>query len=184
MDIIPTPKDQLINHLKQHRGLLIISGILLTICGFVFIGSTPFATLTSVYMFGFLMIFSGVIQLVTSFKTLQGMQKWGGIIFGIIYLVAGILAFKSPLATATALTWLLALFLIIGGITRVINAFQMRSISGWIWILISGILLFITGILILNNPTSPLWLLGLLLGLELFVRGINFLMLAFMIKRA
>lgn len=184
MDIIPTPKDQLINHLKQHRGLLIISGLLLTICGFIFIGSTTFATLTSVYLFGFLMIFSGIIQLIMSFKTLQGMQKLGGIIFGIAYLFAGILAFKSPLATATALTWVLALFLLIGGIARIINAFQMRSLSGWIWILISGILLFITGILILNNPTSPLWLLGLLLGLELFVRGINFLMLAFMIKRA
>lgn len=32
------------------------------------------------------------------------------------------------------------------------------------WILMSGVLLFITGILILNNPTSPLWLLGLFLG--------------------
>lgn len=184
MDTMPSPKDQLIAQLKQHRALLMISGILLTICGFIFIGSTTFATLTSVYMFGFIMIFSGIIQLFMSFKTLQGMQKWGGIIFAIFYLIAGILSFKSPLATATALTWILAVFLIIGGISRFIHAFQMKPLSGWGWILMSGVLLFITGILILNNPTSPLWLLGLFLGVELLMRGINFLMLAFAIKRA
>lgn len=184
MDIIPTPKEQLIDQLKQHRGLLIISGILLTICGLIFVGSTTFATLTSVYLFGFIMIFSGIIEIFMGFQTLQGSQKWIGIIFGILYLIAGFLAFKAPLATATTLTWLLAVFLIVGGIVQVIQAFQMRSTFGWGWILISGLLLFITGILILNNPTSPLWLLGLFLGLELFIRGINILVLAFTINKA
>lgn len=184
MDIIPNPQDQLINQLKKHRGLLILSGILLTLCGIIFIGSTTFATLTSVYMFGFIMIFSGVIQLFMSFQALQGMQKLGGIIFAIFYILAGILAFKAPLATAAALTWLLALLLIIGGIASIIHAFQMKPISGWAWTLASGMLLLVTGILILKSPTSPLWLLGLLLGVELFMRGINYLMLAFAVKRA
>lgn len=79
-------------------------------------------------------------------------------------MISGILSFKPPLATATALTWLLAVFLIIGGISHFTHAFQMKPLSGWGWILMSGVLLFITGILILNNPTSPLWLLGLFLG--------------------
>lgn len=183
MTIVPTSQDPLIHQLKKYRGLLILSGILLTLCGILFIGSTAFATLTSVYMFGFIMVFSGIIQLFMSFQTLQDMQKLGAIIFAIFYILAGILAFKAPLATAAALTWLLAVLLIIGGITSAIHAFQMRPISGWGWSLASGALLLVTGILILKDPTSPLWLLGLLLGIDLLVRGVNYLMLAFAVKR-
>lgn len=46
-------------------------------------------------------------------------------------MISGILSFKPPLATVTALTWLLAVFLIIGGISHFIHAFQMKPLSGW-----------------------------------------------------
>lgn len=184
MNVTLAPKDQLINLLKKRRGLLITSGILLTILGLIFIGSTAFATLTSVYMFGFIMVFSGIIQLFMSFQALAGFQKLGGIIFALFYLAAGILAFKAPLATAAALTWLLAVLLIISGITNIIHAFQMKPLNGWGWSLASGILLLITGILILKDPTSPIWLLGLFLGIDLFFRGITYLTLASAIRRA
>ncbi len=179
---IIAPKDR-IERIKASRPILITLGVLLTISGIAFISFTSMATLTSVYLFGFLMIFGGILQAVTSFSALSGWQRWLWLLFSIFYILAGFFAFKAPLATASALTWLIAVFIIAGGIVRIINAFQVRPLSGWGWILLSGILLLVTGLLIANNPTSPLWVLGLLLGMDLLIQGINLLTLSFAINK-
>lgn len=178
--VLPNP---FIERIKASRPLLITFGILLILSGIVFITFTGIATLTSVYLFGLLMIFAGILQAVTSLSALSGGKRWLWLLFSILYILAGIFAFKSPLATASALTWLIAAFILVGGIFRIVSAFQLKSTNGWGWVLFSGVLLLITGILIAINPTSPLWLLGLMLGLDLLFQGINLLSLSFMIKK-
>lgn len=174
---------QFYQRVQASRPLLILMGILLTISGFVFITFSYIGTLTSVYMFGFLMIFGGVLQIATAFKISGGWHRIAWILFGFLYFLAGVFSFQAPLATAAALTWLVSFFLIFGGAVRIINAFQMKSVQGWGWVLTSGFLLLITGVLISINPTSPLWVLGLFLGIDLFVQGINLLSLAFVVKK-
>lgn len=180
MSTLPSP---FIERIKASRPLLITFGILLILSGIVFITFTGIATLTSVYLFGLLMIFAGILQAVTSISALSGGYRWLWLLFSVLYILAGVFAFKAPLATASALTWLIAAFILVGGLFRIVSAFQLRSLNGWGWVLFSGILLLITGILIAINPTSPLWLLGLMLGLDLLFQGINLLMLSFMIKK-
>lgn len=173
----------LVERIKASRSLLIAFGVLLALSGLLFIIFTNFATLTSVYLFGFLMIFGGILQALTSLSTFSGWRLVGGLLFSILYVLAGFFVFKAPLATASALTWLIAVCLMAGGMVRTINAFQLKPLSGWVWVLVSGLLLFITGLLIINNPTSPLWLLGLMFGVDLLFQGISLLTLAFVIKK-
>lgn len=178
-----TLPSSLIMQIKASRPLLITFGILLIVSGLLFVAFTGVATLTSVYLFGLLMIFAGVLQAITSVSALTGGQRWLWLLFSLLYIFAGFFAFKAPLATASALTWLIAAFIILGGLFRILSAFQLKAINGWGWVLFSGILLFITGLLIAINPTSPLWLLGLMLGLDLLFQGINLLILSLAIKK-
>lgn len=180
MSTLPGP---LIEQIKSSRPLLITFGILLIVSGLLFVTFTGIATLTSVYLFGLLMIFAGVLQAITSISALSGGQRWLWLLFSLVYILAGYFAFKSPLATASALTWLIAAFIIVGGLFRIISAFKLKSINGWGWVLFSGLLLLGTGLMIAINPTSPLWLLGLMLGLDLLFQGINLLILSFAIKK-
>jgi uncharacterized membrane protein HdeD (DUF308 family) len=180
MSTLPSP---LLERIKASRPLLITFGILLIVSGLLFVTFTGVATLTSVYLFGLLMIFAGVLQAITAVSALSGGQRWLWLLFSLLYILAGYFAFEAPLATASALTWLIAAFIIVGGFVRFVSDFQVKAINGWGWVLFSGVLLFVTGLLIAINPSSPLWLLGLMLGLDLLFQGINLLILSLAIKK-
>jgi uncharacterized membrane protein HdeD (DUF308 family) len=101
----------------------------------------------------------------------------------VLYIVAGYFAFTTPVITAVVLTSFLAVALIIAGIIRTVNAFILRPISGWGWVLFSGILTLLTGILILSSPDSPFWVLGMFLAIDILFQGINYLTFASAIKQ-
>ena len=71
----------------------------------------------------------------------------------------------------------------IGSVVRTANAFILRPISGWGWVLFSGILTLLTGVLILSSPDSPFWVLGMFLAIDILFQGINYLTLASAIKQ-
>jgi len=102
---------------------------------------------------------------------------------GILYLVAGYYAFSTPVKTAIVLTNILAIFLIIAGVIRSVNAFILKPLIGWGWILLSGLLTLATGIIILMSPDAPFWVLGLFLAVDILFQGVNYLTLAAAIKR-
>ena len=110
-------------------------------------------------------------------------MRWFWALFGLLYLVAGYFAFTTPVQTAIVLTNVLAIILIIAGVIRLINAFVFRPMAGWGWILFSGILTLLAGIMILRTPDAPFWVLGLFLAVDILFQGINYLMLASYIRR-
>ena len=81
------------------------------------------------------------------------------------------------------LTNILAIFLIIAGVIRSVNAFILKPLIGWGWILLSGLLTLATGIIILMSPDAPFWVLGLFLAVDILFQGVNYLTLAAAIKR-
>ncbi|HBG83071.1 MAG TPA: hypothetical protein DDX00_04695, partial [Acinetobacter radioresistens] len=96
---------------------------------------------------------------------------------------AGYYAFSTPVKTAIVLTNILAIFLIIAGVIRSVNAFILKPLIGWGWILLSGLLTLATGIIILMSPDAPFWVLGLFLAVDILFQGVNYLTLAAAIKR-
>jgi uncharacterized membrane protein HdeD (DUF308 family) len=104
-------------------------------------------------------------------------------LFGVLYLVAGYYAFSTPVKTAIVLTSVLAVFLIIAGVTRIFNAILFRAFQGWGWTLFSGVLTLLAGIMILTTPDAPFWVLGLFLAFDILFQGINYLTLAAAIKQ-
>ncbi|WP_445114929.1 HdeD family acid-resistance protein [Acinetobacter sp. WZC-1] len=182
--MMKTVGNDLVRHqLHENRKWYLILGVLLVIFGLVLLASLSFATLTVVALFGLLMMTGGVLHLIAAFKIFDGGYRWLWALFGVLYLIAGYYAFKSPITTAVVLTSLLAIALLIGGFIRIINAFMLKPMSGWGWTLLSGILTLATGIIILASPDSPFWVLGLFLGIDILFQGINYLTFAAAIKQ-
>lgn len=146
----------------------------------------PFAaTLAATLMAGWAFAILGVIQLVQAFQV----RGWGGfvwsLLFGVLTLVVGISLIFNPLAGMVSLTLLVAVMFLIMGAIKLMYGFSLRPVSGWGWVLASGILSLALGIMILADfPYSATAVLGILLGIELLSNGVLFLLVALGLRRA
>jgi len=169
--------------LRSNAGTFLGIGIALIALGSLAIYSVVYATFASVIFFGSLLIFSGFIQIGHALYA----RHWSGfilqILLGIFALVAGGLIVYNPAAGTLSLTLLLSFLFIAQGSVRIVMALTTRY-AHWVWVLISGILTFALGILILMQwPYSALYIIGLFVGIDLIFNGWALIMLSFITKR-
>jgi uncharacterized membrane protein HdeD (DUF308 family) len=163
--------------LRKKWGWFVALGILLIFAGTLAAGSAFFMTVFSMMFLGWLMIVGGIFQALHAF----GCKEWGGffidLLTGLLYLVVGFMCVANPGATAVALTLLIAMFLIFGGIFRVAIALATRY-EHWGWLLLHGAVSLLLGIAIWRQwPVSGLWVIGLFVGIDLMLNGWSLVML-------
>jgi uncharacterized membrane protein HdeD (DUF308 family) len=171
--------DDVSDAIARHRGWFIFLGLLLILAGAVAIAFPLLGTLAVEVWAAIAFAIAGVAQTVHAFAA----RSWGGfllgLVVGLLYLATGVLLWLNPIGGVIALTAFLAAVLVVDGVFRSALALRIRPRSGWIWLLLGGILSIILGILIwLQLPFSALWMLGLLLGINLVFSGLTFLMLS------
>ncbi|HYZ25291.1 MAG TPA: HdeD family acid-resistance protein [Geminicoccaceae bacterium] len=165
--------------LSRNWGWLLALGILMIILGVLAIGAPAVATIAVQFALGWILVVGGIAEGIHAFMA----QGWRGFLFellsAVLYLVVGILLLVNPVGGALALTVVLAVFLIVEGIFKIVMALRVRDHSGWGWLLASGILSLILGVLIWAEwPYSGLWVIGLLVGIQLLFTGWALVMLA------
>ena len=80
---------------------------------------------------------------------------------------------------------LVAVLFLVTGVVKILYAFSLRPISGWGWVLVSGIVSLALGVMILSNfPYAAVSVLGILLAVELLSNGVLFLLLALGLRKA
>jgi uncharacterized membrane protein HdeD (DUF308 family) len=171
-----------IEELKRKWGWILALGIVLIILGTVAIGSAVTMTIFSVTLLGCLMIGGGVLQTIHAFAC----KRWSGffidLLAGLLYLVAGCMVIASPAEAAVALTWLIAMFLIFGGIFRIVVSLFVRY-QNWVLLLLHGVINLLLGIAILNKwPLSGMWVIGLFVGIDMIFNGLALAMLGLAAK--
>jgi uncharacterized membrane protein HdeD (DUF308 family) len=98
--------------------------------------------------------------------------------------VGGWLAF-FPFTGIITLTILLAALFLAEGVLEVIMAMRVRPHEGWGWLLISGLIAIVVGVMIAAElPGSAAWAIGLLAGINLLSTGVSFVVLALAGRRA
>ena len=165
-----------IEPLRAKWGWIVALGVIYVIVGVIALGSVVAATAASVFVVGIMMIIAGAAEVVNAFQ----IKTWGKFLFwvalGILYIVAGFVAFENPLLTAVVLTLLLGAALIASGIMRIILAFSMKEGTLWIWVALSGVVTLLVGLIILAKwPVSSLFVLGLFLGIDLVFAGASWI---------
>ena len=157
-------------------------GITLMVLGAVAIGSSFVTTLATVLLFGIVLLFGAVFQIVTA---LWG-RHWRGfflhLLSGVLYLVLGIFMINNPVEAALGLTVLVAAGLLAGGLVRIALSVVDRF-DGWGWMLFSGGLSALLGMAIWTQwPLSGLWVIGLFVGIEMVTSGLSWLMLGLALR--
>lgn len=153
-------------------GWFVALGAAFIVLGLVASSHLLLATLVTVYYLGAAMIVAGILQIVQSFR----IARWSGFILwllsGVLYVAAGAATFMNPSLASSAMTLFLALFTAASGIMRIWLGAGAMSERGWGWIVASGILSTVVGLLVLVGwPVNSTWLLGLILSIDLLFQG-------------
>jgi uncharacterized membrane protein HdeD (DUF308 family) len=170
--------------LRAKSGWIVALGVVYVLAGFVALGSVVMATVASVLVVGVMMIVAGVAEVFSAFQ----IKSWGKfllwVLLGVLYIIAGFVTFENPLLAAALLTLILGASLLASGVMRIILAFNMKQEMPWIWVLLSGVITLLLGLLILARwPVSSLYILGLFLGIDLIVAGTGWIGLGFGLRR-
>jgi uncharacterized membrane protein HdeD (DUF308 family) len=164
---------------KKHWVLLLVLGILMIVLGMLGFYQPFVYTVATVVFFGALLLVAGGTGIVAAFK-LEGWKGRGGaILLALLYLIAGVLLVLHPVLGAMSLTLVVAAFLVVSGVVKIWMGFTHREQKGWGWIVASGLLSAVLGILIYAQfPGSGLWVLGLFLAIELLFDGWGLVIMA------
>ncbi len=160
--------------IRSHWGWFVGLGIVLVVVGVLAFGNLLAATLASVVFVGAMMIVGAVAQIIHAFRVRGWREFFLWLLGAILYGVAGIITFTNPALAAVTLTLLLAIALIASGIMRLWSGIRLHPVSGWGWVVASGIVSVIAGIIfILGWPVNSLWLLGMVLAIDLIFQGVS-----------
>jgi uncharacterized membrane protein HdeD (DUF308 family) len=170
--------------LRAKSGWIIALGVVYVIAGIVALGSVVMATVVSVFVVGIMMVIAGVAEVINAFQ----IKTWGKfllwLLLGALYIVAGFLTFENPLLAAAILTLFLGIALIASGITRIVLAFSVQAMMPWIWVLVSGIITLLLGLVIVAHwPVASLYVLGIFLGIDLVLAGTSWIGIGLGLKR-
>lgn len=165
--------------IRAHRGWFIFLGIVLLVAGIAAV-AFPFVTTIAAKLFlGWLFLIGGVAQVVHAFSA----RQWGGffwsLLAGFLYLVAGAWLAFLPFTGIISLTVLLAALFIGQGIVEVVIGSRSGVGQGRVWMIVSGIVAVIVGLLIFSGlPSTATWAIGMLVGINMLFSGTAFLSLA------
>jgi uncharacterized membrane protein HdeD (DUF308 family) len=183
-------RDPFVAALRHELGALrgnwlwfVILGIALVVLGVVALGSVVITSLATAVVIGMLILLGGLGETVGAFWC----RAWSGFFFhllsGILSIVIGLLFIRAPLNALLALTLLVAFFLMVEGIFKIVAAVSYRF-AAWGWPLVSGIIDVILGVMIWQEwPASALWVIGLFMGINLIFRGIDWIALGMALRR-
>lgn len=161
--------------LHQHWKLYLAEGVLLLVLGMIAIVVPALATLAMTLVFGWLFLLSGIIGLFTTFWMRGAPGFWWSLASAALAVLAGGYLLAQPIAGALSLTVVLIAFFIIEGIASLMFALDhRRELSGqWGWMLMSGFVdLVLAVMLIAGLPSTAVWALGLLVGINMVFGGV------------
>lgn len=119
-----------------------------------------------------LIVAAGVFHLI--FAVAAG--SFGGYLWktliGILYLVGGIYLLMHLSVAAASFTFVLGVVFLIEGLLQIIAFFGIRALPGSGWMLFDGIVTLLLAFLILAHwPSSTLWAISTIVGVNLLISG-------------
>jgi uncharacterized membrane protein HdeD (DUF308 family) len=165
-------RDAMRDAIKRHSLWYMIQGILMMVAGLVALLFPLVSSVAVILLLGWLLIISGILQGISLIGASNVPHFWLQLISVVLSIVIGLMFLNDPGGGLVALTLLLVVFFIVGGMARIVFALTIRPLSDWGWVLASGIIGVLLGIyLFASLPITAAWILGLLFGIQLLSEG-------------
>jgi len=164
-----------------HWILFLIQGVILAALGLLAIGAPLLATVAAVKFAGWAFFIGGIVGLASYFTGRDVPGSFWSFLTAAAAVLLGIYLLRQPLAGMLSLTLVLAAFFIAQGASQIFAALAHRHVlRSWGWVLLSGIVdLLLAALILAGFPQTSAWVLGLLVGINLFMYGIALIMTAF-----
>jgi len=165
---------------RRHRGLFLFEGILLSTLGVIAVLVPVLASFAATIFFGWIFLLSGVVGLFTTFRGRHVPGFWWSLLSALVGIAAGVLLIGWPTQGVFSLTSVLIAFLLIEGAITIFYALEHRAGPvRWGYMLASGIVDLILGIILFAGlPGTATWALGLLIGINMFFGGWALILMA------
>ena len=160
-----------------------IWGVIVMILG-VLAMAMPFITGVAITaMIGIILIATGIAQFLCALKSNSFGEGAFRFLFGLLALLAGVSLVSQPGAGLATITLFLAIWFFADGVTSLYQGFRWRPFDGWGWMVFSGIVSIILGVMIWRQfPVSAVWLVGVLVGIRLVFAGLTMIMMGAVAK--
>ncbi|SEB98586.1 Uncharacterized membrane protein HdeD, DUF308 family [Rhizobiales bacterium GAS191] len=172
-----------IAHLRERWGWFAALGVAFILFGAIAFGSLVAATVATVLVNGIMMVLGGVAEIAIGLH----MKTWSRLVLlcaaGALLVIGGILCYFNPVLASIVLTLFLGAALCAAGMVRIYVASQMGADTPWRIAILSGLVTFFLGVIILAKwPVDSLYVLGLFLAIDLVFYGTALLGLAFQLR--
>jgi uncharacterized membrane protein HdeD (DUF308 family) len=136
-------------------------------------------------LLGGLLVVAGVTQIVGAFRA----QGWGGFLWqmllGGIGILAGLALFFNTALGLVTLTLLVITYLFVSGVVEIIMGIQLRGEVNWLVSIASGVIGILLAVMLWAGfPSTAVWAIGVLFGVNLLVTGGSMVFLALGARRA
>ncbi len=156
-----------------------IAGVISIVGGFFALANPLAASLTAEILVGWSFVLIGLIVGVLAFPD----QGWGAriflLLFALLFLLLGISLLANPLQGLLALTYTIAILLLMAGVFRLFLAFR-AEFRPFRWVMIiSAALSIVLALMIFSNfPQAAAVVLGIYLAIELISNGVSLIVIA------
>ena len=117
------------------------------------------------------------MHFIAAFKGGWAKQVLFQVLIGILYLIGGLYFLTHTIMGVATLTLLLAGIILAEGVLELIAYFRLRKEGASGWMLLNAIITLLLGCLIwFHWPSSTVWAIGTLVGVNLLLTGITRLM--------
>jgi uncharacterized membrane protein HdeD (DUF308 family) len=161
--------DAVSTQLEKMWGWYLAGGIFSMIFGFFVISYRHASVYAIIYLASGFFIAAGLFEIIGAVRMAR--QRWLHLVFGVIWVGAGIVGFVWPHITIYIVAILVGWGFLVLGIFDIINAVRYRYLPFWWAYLIRGVIAVGLGFLCIRHPGAPLTALVVLIGILAIVFG-------------
>ncbi len=170
--------------IRKRSLLVLVQGSVMMLAGVLALIFPAFMSTSVLMLLGWLLILSGLVQVISLFGATQVPYFWMQIITIALEVLVGYLLVSNPAAGLVTVTFLMLVLFLVGGIARVVFALMIRPMQDWLWVLASGLVAIVCALVLFSNlPEAASWLLAVLLGIELIAIGGAQVFMAWRLRR-
>jgi len=159
---------------ERSTGWHMLAAVAFIILGLFAIVEPTIAAVGIALLVGWLLIFGAAAHLIATIKGRGSKRVVFQILSAIVFALAGLYLVTHPLIAVGTLTAVLAVAIAAAGVFDIITYFRMRGRQASGWLLVNGIVALVLGGMIwIEWPSSSVWAIGTLVGVNLLVTGVT-----------
>jgi uncharacterized membrane protein HdeD (DUF308 family) len=169
---------------RKITGWYLAAAVLFIILGIFAVIEPAVAALGVTLLLGWILAIGAVFHFIAAFKGGGAKQVIFQVLVGIVYAIGGFYFLTHTVMATGTLTLLLAGIILAEGVIEIVSYFRLRKEGASGWLLMNGLITLALGALILFHwPSSTVWAIGTLVGINLLMTGVTRLMFGLAIRK-